>query len=111
MCTNLLCKLHASIQCTPDGLFLTIPDDRAVQAVKFLQSSVDCLYCWTLPDFHILNTFTLPNIQNIAKISPACASLMSAMRPFLHCHCTGAFNPSEQYKHFANAALNSQDCL
>ncbi|XP_053170461.1 uncharacterized protein LOC128354223 [Scomber japonicus] len=40
----------------------------------------------------------LPNIQKIATTSPACASLMSAMRPLLTCHCTAAFNPLEQYK-------------
>lgn len=82
---DLLCKLDATIQCTPDELFLTIPDDRTVQAVQFLQSTADCLYCWTLSDFQMLKN-TVPNIQNIAKISPACAPLMSAMRPILHCH-------------------------
>ncbi|XP_053192727.1 uncharacterized protein LOC128376898 [Scomber japonicus] len=40
----------------------------------------------------------VPNIQKIATTSPACASLMSAMRPLLTCHCTAAFNPLEQYK-------------
>ena len=87
-------------------LIVTLPDEKAAQAFQFLQSTVDCLYCWTLPDFNMVS-----NIQKIAKTSPACATLMSAMRPLLHCHCTAAFNPSEQYKQLANVLLNTQEGL
>ena len=37
---DLLCKLHATIQCTPVGLSLTLPDDRVAQAFQFLQSTI-----------------------------------------------------------------------
>ena len=33
---DLLCKLQATIHCTPDGLFLTIPDSKVYQAVQFI---------------------------------------------------------------------------
>merc|ERR1712035_157817 len=108
---DMLCKLHATIQCTPDGLFLSIPDDRAVQAVQFLRTVNDCLYYWTLPDFNMLNTFTVADIQQVAKSSPACATLMSAMRPVLQCQCTAAHNPSSEYKQRADAFLNTNQRL
>lgn len=108
---DLLCKLHATIHCTPDGLHVTIPDDRAMQAFQFLQSTDNCLYCWTLPDFNMQHIFTVLSIQKMAKTSPPCATLMSAMRPVLDCHCTAAFNPTEEYKHFADAFLNTHEWL
>ena len=103
---DLLCTLHATIQCTPDGLFLTLPDEKAALAFQFLQSTEDTLYCWELIGFNMLPSFTVSDIQKIAKISPACATLMSTMRPLLHCHCTAAFNPSEQYKQLVSRFLN-----
>lgn len=108
---DLLCKLHATIHCSPEGLFLTLPDDRAAQAFQFLQTTVDCLYCWTLPNFDMSSMFTVPNIQKVATASPSCASLMSAMRPLQNCHCTAAFNPLEQYQVLAREFLNTQQRL
>ena len=105
---DLLCKLHATISCTPDGLFLTLPDNKAYQAFQFLQSIDDCLYCWMLPDFNMVSCFTVPSIQQFAKVSPPCATLMSAMRPLLHCYGTAAFNPSQEYKEMADVFLNTQ---
>ena len=108
---DLLCKLHASIHCTPDGLYLTIPEDKAVQAMQFLQSTVDQLYCWTLSNFQMRDTFTVSNIQKIAKISPICATLMSAMRPLLRCECTAAFNPSQELIRLAGIHLDKKEKL
>ncbi|XP_027139064.1 uncharacterized protein LOC113746658 [Larimichthys crocea] len=108
---DLLCKLHATIQCTPDGLFLTLPDEKAALAFQFLQSTEDSLYCWELIGFNMLPSFTVSDIQKIAKSSPTCATLMSTMRPLLHCHCTAAFNPSEQYKQLVSRFLNKQEGL
>lgn len=65
---DLPCKLRASIHCIPDGLYLTIPEDKAVQAMQFLKSTIDQLYCWTLLNFQRMDTFTVSNIQKIAKI-------------------------------------------
>ncbi len=108
---DLLCKLHASIHCTPDGLFLSLPDEKAPQAFQFLKTANDCLYCWDLPSFNLRSMFTVSSIQNIAKTSPPCAALMSGMRPLLQCHCTAAFNPSEPYKQVAAAVINQQQGL
>ncbi|XP_034089450.1 uncharacterized protein LOC117557643 [Gymnodraco acuticeps] len=108
---DLLCKLQATIHCTPDGLYLTIPDSRVYQAVQFIQSSLNNLYCWTFPDFQMLSIFSTEGIQNIASISPACASMMSSMRPVLHCHCTAAFNPSSEYALSVRSYCNSSDRL
>lgn len=38
---DLLRREHASIHCTPAGLFLTIPDNKAFQAVQYLKSLID----------------------------------------------------------------------
>lgn len=38
---DLLCKLNAIIHLTPDGLFLTIHDDKALWVFPFLQSTND----------------------------------------------------------------------
>ena len=108
---DLLCKLHASIHCTPDGLFLSLPDEKAPHAFQFLKTAADCLYCWDLPNFNLLSMFTVPSIQTIAKTSPPCAALMSGMKPMLQCHCTAAFNPSAQYKQVADAVINQQQGL
>ncbi|XP_044197682.1 uncharacterized protein LOC122972712 isoform X3 [Thunnus albacares] len=108
---DLLCKLHATIQCTPDGLFLSLPDVKAAHAFQFLKTIADCLYCWSLTDFNMASSFTVSSIQKIAQISPACATQMSAMRPVLQCHCTAAFNPPEVYKQLADVFLNTQEGL
>ena len=93
---DLLCKLHASIHCTPDGLFLTMPNNKALQAVQCLQSANDFRYCWTVTGFNLAETFTIANIQSIAKTSPACASLLSAMRPLLCFCCVAAILLQQQ---------------
>ena len=94
-----------------DGLYLTIPEDNAVQAMQFLQSTVDQLYCWTLPNFQMRDTFTVSNFQKIAKISPTCATLMSAMRSLLRCECTAAFNPSQELIQLAGIHLDKKEKL
>lgn len=38
---DLLRRQHASIHCTPAGLFLTVPDNKAFQAVQYLKSVID----------------------------------------------------------------------
>lgn len=38
---DLLRRQHASIYCTPAGLFLTVPDNKAFQAVQYLKSVIN----------------------------------------------------------------------
>lgn len=38
---DLLRRQHASIHCTPADLFLTVPDNKAFQAVQYLKSVID----------------------------------------------------------------------
>lgn len=40
---DVLCKLNASIHCTPDGLHLTVPDHKAIQALQRLRTASDTL--------------------------------------------------------------------
>lgn len=108
---DFLCKLNASIHCTPDGLFLTIPDDKAFQAVQCLQSANDIRYCWTLGNFNMVDFFTVNNIQNIAKSFPSCASLVSAMRPVLECCCVAAVNPPDDYQTAASGSLSTDQLI
>lgn len=46
---DLLCNLNAIIHRTPDGLFLTIRDDKTLQIFPFFQSTNDFLCYWILP--------------------------------------------------------------
>ena len=46
---DMLCKLNAVIFCTPDGLFMRIPDDKLIQASQLLtHTEVTTAYLWRL---------------------------------------------------------------
>lgn len=71
---DLLCKLHASIHCTPDGLFLAAPESKVLQAAQYLQFTNGFQFCWTFPGFNRAETFAMVNLQSIIKPSLPCAS-------------------------------------
>lgn len=108
---DLLCKLNASIHCTPDGLYLTIPDEQVTQAAQLLAPRNNVHFCWKLQNFNLKNLFCVSHIQALAKTSPACAALASGARPVLSAFCTAAVNPSDEYAQSAQNTLNTQQWL
>uniref|UniRef100_A0A8C5FFP4 ribonuclease H n=1 Tax=Gadus morhua TaxID=8049 RepID=A0A8C5FFP4_GADMO len=84
---DMLCKLNAVIFCTPDGLFMRIPDDKLIQASQLLtHTEVTTAYLWRLlgkPSVEICNA-TLPCIRQyrlspeaLDGIQPVITSLLS----------------------------------
>lgn len=59
---DLFRRQHVSIHCTPAGLFLTVPDNKAFQAVQYLKSVIDFQFFWTFPGFNPAETFAMLNI-------------------------------------------------
>lgn len=49
--------------CTPDGLFLTVPNNKTLQAVQHLQSASDFRFCWAFPGCKPADTFTVANVE------------------------------------------------
>ena len=46
---DLLCKMNCTIHCTPDGIFLEVPDDKSHELHQMLQTvNTETLYCWSL---------------------------------------------------------------
>lgn len=108
---DLLCKLNASIHCTPDGLYLTIPDEQVIQATQVTSLNTSMHFGWTLQNFNLENLFSVPRIQTLAKTSPAAAALVSAVRPVLSCFCTAAVTSSDEYDNKVKKALDLQEWL
>ena len=64
---DMLCKLNAVIFCTPDGLFMQIPDDKLIQASQLLtHTEVTTVYLWRMLGKPSVTTY-ICNIENIQR--------------------------------------------
>ena len=83
-----MCKLNAVIFCTPDGLFMRIPDDKLIQASQLLtHTEVTTAYLWRLLGKPSVEICSIENIQSLSKTSPYLAVGLTQTLPFETFHC------------------------
>ena len=85
----MLCKLNAVIFCTPDGLFMQIPDDKLIQASQLLtHTEVTTVYLWRmLGKPSVITYLQYRKHSTLSKTSPSLAVGLTQMLPFETFHC------------------------
>ena len=86
---------------------LTVFNSAGQQSVSSHAVFAVCLLCFA----GLCQSLTWLTFSHVTKLSPACASLMSAMRPGIHCCCVAAVSPIQEYKSVCYSYLNTQDHL